>query len=41
MTTISTTDFVVLLLKTLWPLLIFTVIAIYLIIKDAGRADDE
>ena len=41
MRTISTYDFIVLLLKTLWPLLIFTAIAVYLIIKDIGRADDE
>jgi len=41
MKTISIYDFTVLLVKTFWPLLIFTVIAIYLIIKDIGKADDE
>jgi len=41
MKTITTYDFMVLLLKTLWPLLIFTVIAIYLIIKDVRKRNDE
>jgi hypothetical protein len=41
MKTITTYDFMVLLLKTLWPLLIFTVIAIYLIIKDIRKRNDE